>query len=348
MNTLILHIDKETDPELEAAAAILRNGGTVIFPTETVYGLGANALSADAAQKIYEAKGRPSDNPLIVHIARWDQIHEIAAEVPACAERLAACFWPGPLTLILKKRAVVPNQVTGGLDTVAVRLPAHPIARRLIALAGVPVAAPSANLSGKPSPTRSAHVVQDMDGRVDCIICGGDAIGGVESTVLDLTVMPPMILRPGGISLEQLEAEVPGVGVDPALETAHNRAPRAPGMKYAHYAPDAPMTVFEGDERACAAALETAVHEALAAGRRVAVLAFEDYREAYTEAGAIFFSLGSKSRPEEAANRLFQSLRACNDACVDQILAQAVSEKGIGLAVMNRMRKAAGGNVVRV
>jgi len=347
MQTLILHIKDENDPQLETAARILREGGTVIFPTETVYGLGANGLSAEAAGRIYAAKGRPSDNPLILHIADWRQISQVAAVVPPVAEALARHFWPGPLTLILQKRPEVPAAVTGGLDTVAVRLPAHPVARRLIALAGVPVAAPSANLSGKPSPTRAAHVVADMDGRVDCILCGEASHDGVESTVLDLTVTPPVVLRPGGVTLEALQAVLPEVVMDLALE-AHQAAltPKAPGMKYAHYAPEAPLTLFTGAGEAALSGLTAAVRASQASGLSVAVMAQEEHRSRFEALGAAFVTLGAGDRPEEAARLLFQALRQCNELEVAQIFALGIPERGIGRAVMNRLRKAAGGNVV--
>lgn len=347
MHTLILEIKDPQDPRLEEAAKILREGGTVIFPTETVYGLGANALSVEAVRRIYEAKGRPSDNPLIIHIAAWPQLYDVVSVVSLEAERLAEAFWPGPLTLILPKSRAVPDDVTGGLKTVAVRLPEHPVARQLIALAGVPVAAPSANLSGKPSPTSAAHVLHDMTGRVDCILCGEDCAGGVESTVVDLTVTPPAILRPGGITLEQLLEVIPGIHLDPALEMAADHlTPKAPGMKYAHYAPNAPMTVYIGQPDRVTAAIRSAVQEALAEGMTAAVLAVAEKAKRYEDLGAIFYDLGSEERPEEAAKLLFQRLRACNAADVDLILAEGVPEHGIGCAVMNRLRKAAGNRIV--
>ncbi len=349
MQTLIYEIENEDDPRLLEAALILRNGGTVIFPTETVYGLGANALSADAVRRIYEAKGRPSDNPIIIHIAQWSQLFDIVSSVPPEARLLAEAFWPGPLTLIFPKNDSVPDAVTGGLATVAVRFPAHPIARKLIALSGVPVAAPSANLSGKPSPTAPEHVIQDMDGRVDCILCGGDSSGGVESTVLDLTVSPPMILRPGGVTLEQLLQVIPETRIDPALSTHQdNLTPKSPGMKYAHYAPNAPMTVFIGESELVAMRIRKEIVKAVDDGLKVAVLAASENAWNYRDTGAVFFDLGSVSKPEEAAQFLFQRLRACNAADVDVILAEGVSEDGIGSAVMNRMRKAAGNHVVKV
>lgn len=349
METLILEIKNENDPRIEEAARILREGGTVIFPTETVYGLGADALSAEAVRQIYIAKGRPSDNPIIVHIAEWQQIYAIADKVSEEAEGLANAFWPGPLTMILPKSPAVPDTVTGGLGTVAVRLPGHPVARKLIALAGVPVAAPSANISGKPSPTSSAHVLQDMAGRVDCILCGEDSSGGVESTVVDLTVSPPVVLRPGGITLEQLVAVIPEMHMDPALsDSLAELTPKSPGMKYAHYAPNAPMTLYVGQTDNVAKMIRTAAQKAVAEGLRVAVLAVAEHADWYKDSGAVFYDLGSGYKPEEAAKYLFQRLRKCNADEVDLILAEGVPEHGIGTAVMNRMRKAAGNHVINV
>lgn len=349
MKTLILNITDENDPRLEEAARILREGGTVIFPTETVYGLGANGLSEEAVRKIYAAKGRPSDNPIILHIAGRDQLFAIVSEVTSEAEKLADAFWPGPLTMILPKADSVPDTVTGGLKTVAVRLPEHPVARRLIALSGVPVAAPSANLSGKPSPTCPEHVLQDMDGRVDCILCGDHCSGGVESTVVDMTATPPMVLRPGGVSLEDLQRVIPGIQLDPGLtELDEGSAPKSPGMKYTHYAPNAPMTLYTGAPEKVGPALRAGAQAAVSQGKRTAVLAVIEHRELFGDLDVIFYDLGSEGHPHEAAKLLFNRLRACNTAQVDVILAEGVPEHGVGRAVMNRMRKAAGNHVVVV
>lgn len=348
MKTRIYNITDENDPRLEDAARILREGGTVVFPTETVYGLGANALSVEAVRSIYAAKGRPSDNPIIIHIAVLAQLRDIVASITPEAEKLAAVFWPGPLTMILPKSDSVPDTVTGGLRTVAVRLPEHPVARRLIALSGVPVAAPSANLSGKPSPTCSEHVIHDMDGRVDCIICGEDCSGGVESTVVDMTVTPPVILRPGGISMEELQQVIPGISLDPGLiDSEENIAPKSPGMKYTHYAPNAPMTVFIGDPDRVVLAIKANAQAAIAEGKRPAVLAALEHSELFRALDVVFYDLGSEKNPHEAAKFLFSRLRACNAAEVDLILAEGVPEHGVGRAVMNRMRKAAGNHVVK-
>lgn len=349
METVIFEIENEEDPRLLRAAEILRSGGTVIFPTETVYGLGANALSDTAVRRIFAAKGRPSDNPVIVHIAQWSQIYDVASVVPIEAERLAEQFWPGPLTMIMPKSQAVPMGVTGGLNTVAVRLPEHPVARKLIALAGVPVAAPSANISGKPSPTGPEHVIKDMCGKVDCIVCSGESRGGVESTVVDLTVTPPVILRPGGVTYEQLIRVIPGIVLDPALSgDREDAAPKSPGMKYAHYAPDAPMTVYEGDTEKVVLAMLEAIRTNDSEGKRTGILGYTETQERFEGTGAAFYDLGSIRKPEDAARLLFHRLRACNDDGVNAVLAHGISESGLGLAVMNRMRKAAGNNVIRV
>lgn len=349
MKTLIYNITDDKDPRLEDAARILREGGTVIFPTETVYGLGANGLSEEAVRKIYAAKGRPSDNPIILHIAAWNQLFAIVSEVTSEAEKLADAFWPGPLTMILPKADCVPDTVTGGLKTVAVRLPEHPVARKLIAFSGVPVAAPSANISGKPSPTNAEHVVQDMDGRVDCIICGEDCSGGVESTVVDMTVSPPMVLRPGGVSLEELQRVIPGTQMDPGLhESDADRAPKSPGMKYTHYAPDAPMTLFTGAPDRVVQAVKARAQREIDEGNRPAILAIIEHMEFFKDMDVVFLDIGSEKNPKEAARLLFNRLRACNAAGVDLILAEGVPEQEVGRAVMNRMRKAAGNRVVKV
>ena len=339
--TQIIYMDPHRidEAKLEHPARILREGGTVAFPTETVYGLGADALSEEAVRKIFEAKGRPADNPLIVHIAQRFELEALVAEVPPVAEALMGVFWPGPLTLIFKKSDQVPDIVTAGLDTVAVRMPSHPLANRLIALARVPVAAPSANLSGKPSPTREEHVLQDLFGRVDCILCGGDTQVGLESTVLDVTGDVPLVLRPGGITCSQIAAVAGACEIDQALlETDSDRVPRSPGMKYTHYAPDAEVLLGGGPDMT-----ETILKEAdrrKALGQRVCVLATEENLRAYKPHKVV--NLGSRIHPETIAARLFMALRLCDEMRMDVVLAETIEEKGIGRAVMNRLRKSAG------
>ncbi|WP_308722725.1 L-threonylcarbamoyladenylate synthase [Paenibacillus polysaccharolyticus] len=340
--------------DLQAAAACLRQGETVAFPTETVYGLGADARSTEAVEAVFAAKGRPSDNPLIVHIAHRDQLHELVTEVNATAEALMAAFWPGPLTLVLPVRpGAVSPRVTAGLDTVAVRMPDHPVALPLIAAAACPVAAPSANRSGRPSPTLAAHVREDLDGRIGGIVDGGPTGVGVESTVVqagdDGTVT---ILRPGGITAEQLSAVAARVATDPALLAegsggdSNSPAPRSPGMKYTHYAPAGALCVVEGPPVAVAAWTRAALAEAAQRGERTAVLAFAEHAEQY-RADAVF-SLGNASELQEAARRLYAALRSCDEQGATYIVAEACSREGLGAAVMNRLLKAAGNQLIQV
>lgn len=350
IKTKIINIDKESIDveELRYGAETLRNGGTVIFPTETVYGLGANALDENAIKKIFEAKGRPSDNPLIVHVVKTEDINELVRELPQKAEKLISEFWPGPLTLIFKKASIVSEIVTGGLDTVAIRMPAHPIAKLLIELAGVPVAAPSANLSGKPSPTMEEHVINDMKGRVDAIICGGDADVGVESTVLDITSDIPMILRPGGVTKEDLEKVIGKVDVDPALQKSEDSQliPKSPGMKYTHYSPNAEVVLVSGNLDSVTDNIERIRKNEEAKGRKVGIMATNQTKDIYK--GGTIISLGSRDKLESVAANLFKVLREFDEKGVDIILAETFDEKGLGQAIMNRLMKAAGYNIVKV
>ena len=352
-------VDRETpewNKELSEAARLLCEGALVAFPTETVYGLGANALDADAVTAIFAAKGRPSDNPLIVHIADRDGLSGLVREIPEIAEKLMNTFWPGALTLVCHRHPDVPDVVTAGLDTVAVRMPVHPVALALIRAAGVPVAAPSANRSGRPSPTTAAHVLEDMNGRIPMILDGGACEVGVESTVLDVTVSPPMILRPGGVTREMLEAVIGPVALDPALSEQAAR-PRSPGMKYTHYAPTAPMTLYEGEPGLVGARVMADAKRLAALGQRVGVLCSEEWRVAWTHRqtevpasipGSVLpIAVGSRTMPGSAASGIFAALREFDAAQVDVILAEGVLETGIGQAVMNRLRKAAGGNIIR-
>ncbi|MDR0817353.1 MAG: threonylcarbamoyl-AMP synthase [Clostridiales Family XIII bacterium] len=318
---------------VQEAAKVLADGGLVAFPTETVYGLGANALDKEAVKKVYAAKGRPSDNPMIVHIARASDIGMLTPMLTPTIIKLADNFWPGPLTMVLEKKETVPSETTGGLDTVAIRLPDHPAAIELIRLAGVPVAAPSANLSGSPSPTRAQDVIADLDGRVDVILAGADSRVGIESTVVDMTVSPPEILRPGVLTAEMIAAAInSNVVYDETLTaTESSRAPRSPGMKYRHYAPKAEMIVIEGqrDKVGSEIARLKAVNERL--GSKVGVLLFEE--KAYVE----------------AAHDFYARLRDLDEGGADLILAGALSDKdGVGFAVMNRMMKSAGHKVAKV
>lgn len=332
---------------MQEAGEIVKAGGLVAFPTETVYGLGGDALNPASAKKIYEAKGRPSDNPLIVHIAAMEALPAIVEELPEAAAKLADLFWPGPLTLILKKSKLVPKETTGGLDTVAVRMPVHDVALAFIKAAGGYVAAPSANCSGRPSPTTAAYVVEDMDGRIEMILDGGQATLGLESTIVDMTVEPPMILRPGFITEEMLAAALGKVAKDETLLTADSgQAPKAPGMKYRHYAPKGELTIVRGEEEA----VKDYIRAALLAGQRknkkTGVIATDETMAGYD--ADICYSVGRKGDARSAAGRLYHILRECDDKGVELIYSECFESEGLGVAVMNRMLKAAGHKIVEV
>ncbi|AMM53412.1 L-threonylcarbamoyladenylate synthase [Pyrococcus kukulkanii] len=339
--TIIINMrDKINERKLKVAARLIREGKLVAFPTETVYGLGADALNERAVKRIFEAKGRPADNPLIVHIADFSQVYELAREVPEEAEMLARKFWPGPLTIVLPKKDVVPKVTTGGLDTVAIRMPAHEIALRLIELSERPIAAPSANISGKPSPTSAEHVIDDFYGKIECIIDGGETKIGVESTVIDLTEWPPVLLRPGGLPLEEIEKVIGEVRIHPAVYGKRVDLAKAPGMKYRHYAPNAEVIVVEGSREKVEEKIRELIGEFKRKGKRVGVIGSGRYN------ADEFFFLGNTV--EDVARNLFKALRHMDRAGVDVVLAEGVEEKGLGLAVMNRLRKAAGYRIIRV
>lgn len=335
MKTLIL---KPT--ELLRAADIIKNGGLVAFPTETVYGLGANALSGEAVAKIFVAKGRPSDNPLIVHLADKAELENVARDVPQVAYELIERFAPGPLTLVLKKRPEIPNEVTAGLDTVAVRIPADPIARELIALSGVPVAAPSSNLSGKPSPTTAQHVIDDMTGRIDAIIEGGASRVGVESTVLDITGKIPVILRPGGVTLSQIREICPDCELDRHIteRVEPQDTPKCPGMKYKHYSPEAEVYVVEGED--CSDKLSELIKVAKNEGKKVGAITLFGHK---TEAD---FAYDCGSSNEEYAAELFDALREMDKQGMDVVYAEYSIFDDYGLAVKNRLYKAAANRII--
>lgn len=329
-----------TEDNIEKAAAIVRAGGLLGIPTETVYGLGADALNPDACRRIYEAKGRPQDNPLIIHVAESSWLERYCARVPQAAYRLAEVFWPGPLTMILPKKDIVPMRTTGGLDTVGVRCPDHPVTLAIIRAADVPVAAPSGNTSGRPSPTSAADMLEDMDGKIDGIFDGGACSVGVESSIIDLTCTPPRLLRAGGLPLEELRRVLGEVEVDACVtqQSSDAQKPRAPGMKYRHYAPKAPVTVVTGDPDA--AAQYILAH----AGKKDGVICFREYAHLFE--GHVLRDLGSQKDKAEQARRVFEALRAFDATDAERIFAQCPDEQGLGLAVGNRLKKAAGFHVV--
>lgn len=350
MNTKIYKLD-ENDIDEEAislAGEVLKQGGLVAFPTETVYGLGGDALNPDSSRKIYAAKGRPSDNPLIVHITNMDDLKRIVKEVPNEAYKLADAFWPGPLTMIFKKADIVPSATTGGLDTVAVRMPSNKIARALIDASGGFVAAPSANLSGRPSPTVAKYVIEDMDGRIDVILDGGESFVGLESTIIDCTEGEPTILRPGYITKEMLEdALMSEVFWDRAIIDADcKQAPKAPGMKYRHYAPKGQLTIVEGESEKVIKKINELAKIDVLAGLKVGIIATEETKNLY-ECDTIK-SVGHKNNEAEAAHHLFRILREFDDENVEKMYSESFSGDGIGAAVMNRLLKAAGHQTIEV
>ena len=329
-----------TQLDIDRAAAILKEGGLVGIPTETVYGLGANGLNPDAVADIFKAKGRPQDNPLILHIPSADWLVRYCRDIPEAAYELADRFWPGPLTMILKRQDNVPDVVTAGLDTVGMRCPDHAVCRAIIAAADVPVAAPSGNTSGRPSPTAAEHMLDDMDGKIDAIMDGGPCTVGVESTIVDLTCTPPRLLRPGGITLEQLESVLGEVAVDDAVrrKMGEGEKPRAPGMKYRHYAPKAPVTVVKGDPE------ETARYIAAHAAAGEGVICFDEFFHLFPQ--QVVTKLGKVDDPADQARHVFDDLRFYDDTDVTAIWSQCPPETGVGLAVANRLNKAAGFHII--
>ncbi len=332
---------------IREAAEIIRNGGLVAFPTETVYGLGADAQNPDASRKIYAAKGRPSDNPLIVHISRFADLRRIAEEVPGEAERLADAFWPGPLTMIVKKNAAVPCETTGGLDTVAVRMPKHPIALALIRESGRLIAAPSANTSGRPSPTLAAHVAADLEGRIPMILDGGEVGIGIESTIIDLTEEIPVILRPGYITEAMLKKAVGTVRTDPGILSADSGIrPKAPGMRYRHYAPKAELVVVDGEREAVIQRINDLTERMQAHGKRVGIIGTDETAAAYR--GDVIRSIGSREDEEAIAKHLYRILREFDEDQADIIYSESFATPRMGQAIMNRLLKAAGHQVLSV
>ncbi len=348
MNTVMVQMRDGIDEDgIRRAGEILRRGGLVAFPTETVYGLGADALDAEAAAKIYRAKGRPSDNPLIVHIADWEAIQHIVSEVPREARLLADAFWPGPLTMILNKSEAVPLTTTGGLTTVAVRMPDHEVARALIRAGGGYIAAPSANTSGRPSPTQARHVAEDMDGVIDMIIDGGDVTIGLESTIVDLTGETPTILRPGYISREMLAKVLGTVETDRALLADDDRIrPKAPGMKYRHYAPRAELIIVEGPEQRVRERINELTARRQAEGRSVGIIGTDESLGFY--GAGMVKSIGSRRDERTIAQHLYSILREFDDSDVSVIYSESFETPQMGQAIMNRLIKAAGHQIIHV
>jgi L-threonylcarbamoyladenylate synthase len=352
MNTIVSYIEHSDADEriYEKAAQILHDKGLVAFPTETVYGLGADALDSEASKKIYAAKGRPSDNPLIVHIADIKDLYVLSSDVNDMALKLANAFWAGPLTIILKKSDIVPSSITGGLDTVAIRMPSHPTARELIRRSGVYIAAPSANISGKPSPTRASHVIHDMDGRIDMIIADDTVDIGVESTIVDTSGDVPVILRPGFITLEQIREILPEAKMDEGIAESvpDGVVPKAPGMKYKHYAPNAKITIVRGEQAAAADAIRREAEKNAADGRSVAVMASSETFHLYDGISAAVYDMGSRLDEAQEAHNLFAVLREFDEKGIDVVFSESFPTSGVGQAVMNRLVKAAGHCIIDV
>lgn len=345
MKTIISNIDINNIDyeEIKIQAKLLREGKTVIFPTETVYGLGANALDENAVKKIYEAKGRPSDNPLIVHIYEKKEVYDLAKDISDKAKLVIEKLWPGPITIILNKKDIIPYKTSGGLDTVAIRMPSNIIARAIIKEAGIPIAAPSANISGRPSPTKAKHVYEEMNGRVDGIVLGGDSNFGLESTVLDLTEETPMILRPGSITKEVLEELLGEVKLDPSLSKKEdNQKAKAPGMKYKHYSPNADVYIISGKRENVTTKINDMIKSNRDKGLKTGVMCISRNREFYD--GEVI-DLGNSL--EEVASNLFDALIEMEKKGVDVIYSEEFPKTGVGQAIMNRLLKSAGYKVIK-
>ena len=342
--TLISKIDENNinKEEIKKQAEILREGKTVIFPTETVYGLGANALDEEAVSKIYKAKGRPSDNPLIVHIYDKKQVNQLAENINEKAEIIMDKFWPGPITIILNKKDIVPMRTSGGLDTVAIRMPSNPVAKALLEEVKLPIAAPSANISGRPSPTKGIHVYHEMNNRVDGIIIGGDCTFGLESTVLDLTNDVPMILRPGSITKEDLENVIGHVNMDPALEKKEdNIKAKAPGMKYTHYSPNAEVYIVSGEQTNVIDKINTLTEENNGKNLKTCVICLKCNEKQY-----IGKTICLGETLEDVASNLFDALIQADEEKCDIIYSESFTNEGIGCAIMNRLLKSAGYKII--
>jgi len=348
--TLWLRVNsqKPATEKIRIAASVIKDGGLVAFPTETVYGLGADALNPKAVARIFEAKKRPPDNPIIVHIADKEDVYKLAKEVPDSAEKLMAQFWPGPLTLILKRSSLVPDITVVGLDTIALRMPSNKVALALIKESGIPIAAPSANLAGKPSPTEALHVINDLAGRIDIVLDAGPTRIGVESTVVDMTAPTPQVLRPGGTLYERLKSALGNVELHPivlANRRMHVTTARSPGMKHRHYAPNAEMVIVEGESDKVVRRLQELATFYMIEGKKVGILTTDESKSAYK--ANVVKSLGSRNDVATIAKNIFSLLREFDKEEVDMIVAEGIAPKGLGLAVMNRLRRAANFNILK-
>lgn len=349
MKTEFVQLD-QMNPDMQKirlAGEVIKKGGLVAFPTETVYGLGGDALNRDSSAKIYAAKGRPSDNPLIIHICRMEDMNKIVKKVPEKAKRLAEAFWPGPLTMVLEKSDAVPLTTTGGLHTVAVRMPDNPVALELIRASGGYIAAPSANASGKPSPTLAKYVAEDLDGKIEMILDGGPVGIGLESTIVDLTESVPVILRPGFITGEMLEAVLGPVDTDRTILSADaGGAPKAPGMRYRHYAPEGDLTIVEGPDGRVTDFINEQTKRLKKTGEKVGIIATDGSFCRYPD--GIVKSAGSREKEESIAKELYRILREFDDEHVTVIFSESFDDKGIGQAIMNRLLKAAGHKIIKL
>ncbi|MEY8516510.1 L-threonylcarbamoyladenylate synthase [Lachnospiraceae bacterium 29-84] len=350
---MVTRIEKLTENErqdqekIQAAGRIIRAGGLVAFPTETVYGLGGDALNPQASSMIYKAKGRPSDNPLIVHISGWKDLEVLARHIPQGARKLAEKFWPGPLTMVFEKRGIVPLETTGGLQTVAVRMPCHPVALAFIRAAGGFVAAPSANTSGRPSPTAAEHVALDLDGRIPMILDGGPVGIGIESTIVDFTEEIPMVLRPGSVTQAMIQELIGEVRMDPGLMAGQGGSrPKAPGMKYRHYAPKAELILVDGEPPRVQEEIRRLAKAAIDMGKRVGIIGTEETCPGYPF--GIVKSIGTREMEDTIAQHLYGVLREFDQQEVDVIYSECFSSPGLGQAIMNRLKKAAGHHIIKV
>ena len=345
METKVLKINSKEDSEnINIAASYLSDGKLVVIPTETVYGLGANGLNEEAVKNIFVAKGRPQDNPLILHVAEKSWVSNLVTEIPDVALKVMDKFWPGPLTIIFNKSDLVPSETSAGLSTVAIRMPSHEVAREIIRASGVPVAAPSANISGRPSPTKVEHVIEDLMGKVDVIVDSGHTDVGIESTVLDVTVEPPVILRPGGVTFEELQALIPDLEIDTTIIDPNDKTvPKSPGQKYRHYSPKADAILFGGNLNHVVKEINKRIADLK--GEKSAVLATEQTYKDYVGADLVI-NLGSRENLEEIAKNIFDALRECDEEEVDIIYVEGYDLRGIGQGIMNRLLKACGGKVV--